>query len=218
MPFGAASSVAAWWRFGQLIVTAMRTQAGVALTRFVDDFSGVSRDGLEEDLSGHGMLKLLTDLLNTQTDIAKSLNKVVRMVVLGAEVVVDMAARSFAHRVCRRKATKWIKDFKRAATTRHLDAGSASKAAGRVGFAVTVAHNKVGRAYARPLHRQAHAPLGGGFVSPWLLQCLHWWIAFLDQVADSWKFQLHGPREHVRVWTDAASHNHGLAAVMYFRG
>ncbi len=153
MPFGASSSVAAWWRFGQLIVTAVRTQAGVALTRFVDDFSGVSRDGLEEDLSGPGMLKLLADLLNTETDISKSLNKVVRIVVLGAEVVVDMAARSFAHRVCRRKATKWIRDFKRAATTRHLDAGSASKAAGRVGFAVTVAHNKVGRAYARPLHR-----------------------------------------------------------------
>ncbi len=67
----------------------------MAITRFVDDFSGASRDGLEEDLSGHSMLKLLSDLLNTQTDIAKSLNKVV----LSADVVVDVAARPFAHRV-----------------------------------------------------------------------------------------------------------------------
>ncbi len=85
---------------------------------------------------------------------------------------------------CCRITTKWIRDFKRAASTRHFDAGSASQAAGRVSLAVTVAHNKVGRAYARPLHRQAHAPLGGGLFSPWLLQCLHGWIAFPDQVAD----------------------------------
>ena len=39
------------------------------------------------------------DLLNTQTDISRSLNKVVRTVVLGADVVVDMAARPFAYRV-----------------------------------------------------------------------------------------------------------------------
>ena len=115
-----------------------------------------------------------------------------------------------------RITTKWIRDFKRAASARHFDAGSASQAAGRVSLAVTVAHNKVGRAYARPLHRQAHAPLGGGLFSPWLLQCLHGWIAFPDQVP-TWKSTSRTMRT-CSSWTDAASHNRGLPAVLYFRG
>ena len=34
------------------LATARRTQAGVAITRFGVDFSGVPRDGLKEELSG----------------------------------------------------------------------------------------------------------------------------------------------------------------------
>ena len=96
--FGTTSSMAAWWHFGRLL-----SQPADASWRGDHTlWRGFQRRASRRSEGGTqwpGTLTLLMDLLNTQTDISRSLNKVVRTVVLGADVVVDMAARPFAYRV-----------------------------------------------------------------------------------------------------------------------
>ena len=53
-----------------------------------------------------------------------------------------------------------------------------SKLAGRLGFAASVAADEVGRAYAKPLHAQAHAPQPGRKLSSRPRAAVRWWIAF----------------------------------------
>ena len=77
------------------------------------------------------------------------------MIVLGADIMIDFATRSYAARVARKKAKKWSQLMRQNMESPVMEVGEAAKHAGKTSFAVTVAADRCGRAYVRMLHRQA---------------------------------------------------------------
>ena len=110
---------------------------------------------------------LVNALLGTQVDEAKCFSHVVSIVVLGARVMIDLAKRTVLHRLCEVKAAKWARLLDAVLEGAIMPSGEASRWAGRCGGAATVTYCKAARAFLRPLHRQAHAPLAHGRIE-WL--------------------------------------------------
>ena len=73
------------------------------------------------------------------------------------------------------KIKKWSAQIDRILNTQQLDAGEASKMAGRLGFAAQFAFSKLGRAMLRPIFAQQYACLKGGRLGPMLDLALWWW-------------------------------------------
>ena len=107
----------------------------------------------------------LSELCGLTTDMSKAADDMLRMIVLGAQVVVEMASASATVCVAPAKSQKWIRLLQVLIDTMVCDAESASKHAGRLGFAVTVAADKVGRAFTKPFYAQAISPMAGNRVS-----------------------------------------------------
>ena len=116
------------------------------------------------------------------------------------------------------KAIRWIRELQDIARSKKCDPGAASKLAGRLNFACTAASGIVGRAYIRPFHAQANAPLPSFRASPLLHQSCLWCTKYLQErpfVRHDAKLQ---KRQCAWAWTDACGDNNLLAAVLYVDG
>ena len=105
LPFGSIASVHGWERMEELLVTMLRVVALCPALRYVDDFFRVSVDGVT--LTGGLMLRVLTALVGTLCDPDKSREFMLEMLILGADMMVDAAAKSFAAQLSAKKAKKW---------------------------------------------------------------------------------------------------------------
>ena len=90
--------------------------------------------------------------------------------------------------------------------------------AGRISFSVIVSGNKVGRAFIKPFHAQAHHPLPGHMMSPWLERASRWFIQYLELSPTSWRGLEEEQRDHIITWSDAAGESRWVAAVVFFQG
>ena len=105
LPFASIASVHGWERMGDCLVTMLRVVALCPALRYVDDFFGVSVDGVT--LAGGLMLRVLTALVGTFCDPDKSKEYMLEMLILGADIMVDVAAMSFAAQLSAKKAKMW---------------------------------------------------------------------------------------------------------------
>jgi hypothetical protein len=112
------------------------------------------------------------------------------------------------------KAEKWSLLLQRLVDTMVCEPTEAAKHAGRLGFAVSLAADKVGRAFVKPFHAQANAPMKGGKVSLWLVSAAQWFIAYLRDFEPR-RFVAGRRRRQIRLWTDAAGASRRLAAVLW---
>ena len=92
MPFRAVSSVVAWHRFGAFLSAVLLHICRSPVSRYVDDFFGVSPSGLY--WSGGKMLGVVTTLCGVLCDDAKNEDQAIQMIVLGMTVEW---CRSFEH-------------------------------------------------------------------------------------------------------------------------
>jgi len=213
MPFGATSSVYAWHRVGAFLLAVVQRLFKAPAARYVDDYFGASRKGVK--CTAGVCLEVVANLCGFPIDPAKSDNGTLELLILGAEVAVLLAEQAVSIKVDAKKAVKWSELLLSALSENRLDGGEASKMAGRLSFSVSVATNKVGRAFIKPLYAQAHATLPGGKMSLWLRAACSWWRKFLELRPPS-LFNVGGLRTHTRIWTDAAGASRWIAAVMCF--
>ena len=163
------------------------------------------------------MLEVLTELVGRPIDSAKSLDDQIDMVVLGALVRVRTPERSVITSVDPVKAWAWKALLVAAVLAHRLQAGDASKMAGRLSFAVTSAADKCGRAYIRAFHAQACAPLPGGFMGPKLMMSALWVGQYLD-ILPATSRRADTTRQHAVGWVDAASSPLTVSAVLFIHG
>ena len=96
-----------------------------------------------------------------------------------------------------------------------MEAGVASKCAGQLSWSVTTIASKVGRAYVKPLHAQAHKPLPGGLMSPALENAVEWWMAYLDTAPRFFRrFDMWALAKHIVAWSDASGEGRWLCAMI----
>ena len=100
-------------------------------------------------------------LLGLPTDYANSVDDMIKLVVLGAAVIVDWPSKACVAHVADDKADKW-----KAILVELLESGTcsvtdAASMAGRLSFIVTTAGNRVGRAFIKPFHAQQFSPMKG---------------------------------------------------------
>ena len=212
MAFGGRGSVVAWFRVGALLEWVLLA-AATSTARYVDDYFGTARNATHHTFM---MLKVLTALVGTRVDVDKCFSHVMSIVVLGARVCIDLGRRTVMHRLCEAKAAKWSKLLDAVLAGVVLPAREASRWAGRFSWAATVTYCKAARAFLRPVHRQAHAPLAHGRISGWLRNSLSWLQRSL-RVQAEWRHP-HALRLPLIAWTDAASTTKLLAVVVYFDG
>ena len=198
------------------MATACRRLVLAPLGRCVDDFSGASQHNVA--WSGGRCLDIISGLIGFACDPAKSSDGCLQMVVLGAKVMLSWALKAVSVRVDDEKAARWAASLENALDAGVLDPGDAAKAAGRLSFAVTVAADRVGRAYIRALHAQASAPLPGNRMSTWLRMALAWWLAYLLERPVVWISVYRESRPHLRTWTDASGADRWIAAVLECKG
>ena len=103
-------------------------------------------------------------------------------------------------------------DLQEALDMQMRDPGMASEMAGRLSFAVTVAADKCGRAYLRPLFAQAGRPLAFNRCGGWLQMAPAWWRAYL-LVRPEARRSLVGDRRRVTTWTGASGADRWLATI-----
>ena len=163
---------------GDLLVTMLRVVALCPALRYVDDFFGVSVDGVT--LTGGLMLRVLTALVGTLCDPGRSREFMLEMLILGADIMVDAAARTFAAQLSAKKAKKWRQERKEWKMIGVMPQGVAAQFAVRLSFSVTVTASRCGRAFLRPFYVQAHDPLQRSTISFWFGLCVDWWLSFLS--------------------------------------
>lgn len=216
MPFGTVSAVYAWHRVGHMLRTLVLRIFKAPVARYVDDFFGASKLGVV--YTGGWLLTVLAGLLGFPTDPEKDSDNAESMVVLGSLCRVDFRGRSLRTHVEPSKAAKYAQLLQTVLDTNLLEPGQASKMAGRLSFAVTVSGNRVGRAYIKPFYAQAHAPLPGHVVSPWLRRSAEWFIRYLKQPPVSVRRGCGNDRPCVVSWSDAAGESTWVAAVICVTG
>ena len=118
--------------------------------------------------------------------------------------------------LCKEKAESWLACISEAIRTGHLDAGSASKLAGRLSFATLHLFRRLGRAMIKPVFAQCST--GTGLVGEQLLEALHWWRRVLAfEIAELCPWE--PPTTKVcRVFVDAASTPACCAVVAFIDG
>ena len=128
-------------------------------------------------------------------------------------LTVDFHERCVKARVGEEKAKLWRSTLEELVATNAHALGMASKCAGLLSFAVTVAADKCGRAYRRPFHAQALAPLHGLRVRASLAMAARCFIQNLAVLPTLTRRAI-DERRVVRIWTDAASSRSWLAEVV----
>ena len=217
-PFGATASVHNWHRVGALVVTVARRLFLVPAARYTDDFFGCDAVTVAPGARAHEILKFVALLVGLELEPEKEVVSLTRLPVLGGLVTVDFESLSVWVEVSPEKRVFWMQCLRELSESGVLDAGSASKLAGRLSFSVTVVGNAVGRAFIRPFHAQAHKPLPGSAVSPWLRFAAAWFHEYL-QMGPKLFWEAHQlQRRHLYMYTDAAGESRGLAAVLLGAG
>ena len=214
--FGGIAAVQNWHRVGAALSFLLLRALRVPVGRFVDDFFGASRSDLK--WSGGRCLDRLAALLGLIVEPAKSEDDKLRMKLLGGKVSVCMERRAVNTEIDEEKAAQWSQEFAEHISSEVMDAGRAAKGAGRMAFAVTVTHDKVGRPFIKPLYRQQFDPLPGGAVSVWLKQALIFWIAYMCLRPSRWTSHTQLERPHSYAWTDACGETAMIAAVVIIHG
>ena len=166
MPFGTISAVYAWHRVGFALQWLLIRHLKAPCGRFVDDFFGVSKEGVF--WTAGRCLTVLSHVLGFPTDEEKSANDLMTMIVLGIETAIDWPRRSIRTALDPIKAEKWLALLLQCLEANGMQPEVALKFAGRLNFAVTAAGNKVGRAYIAPFYAQGHCPLIGDALSTML--------------------------------------------------
>ena len=215
MPFGTISAVYAWHRIGHALLCMILVIFLAPVARYVDDFFGASKEGIT--WTGGRILSVLSKLLGFDSDDAKDADDAIRMTVLGAELAIKWPYRSVSSKVDSVKASRWVDDLvamvKRGVCSMEL----AAKYAGRLSFAVVVSGNRVGRAYIRPFHAQANAPLAGSTMSSALIFAALWFRHYLE-VRPPANRESKRERRQVISWQDAAGESRWVAAVTCLEG
>ena len=137
---------------------------------------------------------------------------------LGASVSLQPGERAVTLQVSPDKAEKWINTIQECLSMDRCDPGEASKLVGRLSFGVTVAEDKIGRAYIRPFHAQAHAPWQDSQLSPMLRDAMAWWLEYLLIKQPTMHYAVGAPRQQLTTWTDASGQDRWLAAVIHCDG
>ena len=130
--------------------------------RYVDDFFRADREGVA--LARSRCLTVIAALLGLPADDEKDADHVIKMVLLGATAIVDAPSNSFLTQVAEENTTKCKEIMLRllgSATCSPVDAASI---AGRLSFSVTLAANRVGRAFIKPFNAQLFSPMHGNVI------------------------------------------------------
>ena len=143
--FGTTSVVHAWHRTGAFLLAAARRLCLAPSGRYVDDFFGVSKAGVE--LHGGDCLDVLGQLVGFPCKPEKSVTQVAELVLLGAHVAVCLATQSISVHIDEKKVDRWSAALAEIVKTERCERAAAEKMAGRLNFAVSVSMGKVGRAY-----------------------------------------------------------------------
>ena len=130
---------------------------------------------------------------------------------------VKSSCFSVTFRLCPKKREKWIAQIKMALETDHLDAGSASKLAGRLNFATQHLFRRLGRAMIRPIYAQTCSATGR--ISARLREALVWWLRILDlNITERCPLEQRSEQKICRLFVDAASTPAHCAAVLCIDG
>ena len=119
--------------------------------------------------------------------------------------------------VCLKKREKWAKQIQVALETGHLDAGSASKLAGRLNFATQWLFRRLGRAMIRAVYAQACSSTGK--IGARLREALNWWLQVIAlDITESCPLAQQRERGICKLFVDAASTPAHCAAVLCIDG
>ena len=124
-------------------------------------------------------MDMLALLVGLPLDHCKSGSKADTLVILGARIAVCFQTRDVAFTVLEGKAAKWSLDLARILDLVICDPGLSGKLAGRLSFLVTLAADRIGRAYVKPFHAQCSAPLPGDTALPYLLRACQFFLSYL---------------------------------------
>ena len=115
--------------------------------------------------------------------------------------------------LCPKKREKWIEQLRVALATGHLDAGNASKLAGKLNFATQHMFRRLGRAMIRPIYAQTCS--GTGKVGARLREALEWWSEILSlDISECCPFGDKDGQLICKLFVDAASTPACCAAVL----
>ena len=216
MPFGTTSAGHGWHRFANVWMAAARRFLLVTAGRYVDDVFGADARGITVD--GGMCMDVLSHLFGIVLDDGKAESTSGALAVLGA-LVTDAPQRGLVEvRVTEDKAAEWATQLRACLKTGCCEAGLSAKFAGRMSFAVTLAADKVGRAYIGPLYAQQFDPLPGGRVSTRWRRAAAWWIEYLLRRPPAVRALYDHQRPRVTIWTDAAGATRMLSAVVHAHG
>ena len=96
--------VPAWHRLGHALLVIVMVLLKAPMGRNVDDYFGASRQGVH--YTGGVCLTIIAALVGLPTDEAKNADNLMRMVVLGATVIVDWPGKAMLTHVAEAKADK----------------------------------------------------------------------------------------------------------------
>ena len=111
------------------------------------------------------------------------------------------------------KAERWKACLQQIVNEAKFSLELASKMAGRLSFTVSVAANRVGRAFIKPSYAQQHAPLKAEAVSCLLAWACQWFIHYLTHRPRAVRRGI-TPRPLLVSWQDAAGASRWVAAVV----
>ena len=136
-------------------------------------------------------------------------------IILGIRVRVKTNHIKF--NVCPKKSEKWSAQIKEALKADHMDAGQASKTAGRFNFATQRLFRKFGRAMIRPVYAQTSSKTGR--IGKRLRVALIWWLQVLElNTTEECPFVAEHEKDLCRLYVDAASTPAHCAAVFFLDG
>ena len=211
-PFGAVSANHNWHRVGSFVRFIIRRRFKAPCARFVDDFFGACRDGVQ--LAGGVLTSRICELLGLDCDESKSVDGALRMTVLGACVASDFVAKQVTSRVDEAKSIKWCKLLEKVLRDGMISRHNAEKMAGRLQAAVSMSLDKTGRAFVKPFYAQANKPTRRNTL--WLSTATEWWLKYL-QIRPPSFMTVAGDRPTQFIYSDAAGDSHQIAAVLMHR-
>jgi hypothetical protein len=215
MPFGTVSAVYAWHRMGHALLLMVLVLMKAPLGRYVNDYFGASKDGV--CFTGGVCLTIVATLIGLPTDEAKAADDMIKMVVLGATVIVDWPGKACIAHVAEAKADKWKDLLEKLLASGVCAPCEAASMAGRLSFTVTLAANRVGRAFNKPFYAQQHSPTSGNVISQALEKAIDWFVSYLAIRPAAIRRGL-APRPLVVSWHDAAGASRWVAAVVRSEG
>ena len=109
------------------------------------------------------------------------------------------------------KAAKWYSALEQILCSKKCDSTKAEKMAGRLSFTVTLAGNRIGRAFVKPFYAQVHSPLFNDGISHLMKRACRFFKEYLLLGVTS-KRSARSVRRHINIWSDAA----GVSGVVAF--